>query len=95
MGWVGMGWVPAWPFASEANSPSFTSALVGLGVCLDLLALARPPLRPASARFSDYLPLPRDVRAAILDGAGAIKHVAEVEAPVVICILDRSVADEQ
>lgn len=48
----------------------------------------------ASARFSDYLPLPRDVRAAILDGAGAIKHVAEVEAPVVICILDRSVADE-
>lgn len=48
----------------------------------------------ASARFSDYLPLPRDVRAAILDGAGAIKHVAEIEAPVVICILDRSVADE-
>lgn len=48
----------------------------------------------ASARFSDYLPLPRDVCAAILDGAGAIKHVAEVEAPVVICILDRSVADE-
>jgi hypothetical protein len=48
----------------------------------------------ASARFSDYLPLPTNVRAAILDGAGAIKHVAEVEAPIVICILDRSVADE-
>lgn len=48
----------------------------------------------ASARFSDHLPLPRDVCAAILDGAGAIKYVAEVEAPVVICILDRSVADE-
>jgi len=48
----------------------------------------------ASAHFSDHLPLPADVRAAILDGAAAIRYVAEVEAPVVICILDRSVADE-
>lgn len=48
----------------------------------------------ASGHFSDDVPLPRDVRAVILDGAGAIKHLAEVEAPVVICILDRSVADE-
>ena len=48
----------------------------------------------AASRFSDQLPLPGDLRAVILDGAGAIKHVAEVEAPLVICILDRSVADE-
>lgn len=48
----------------------------------------------ASARLSDHLPLPSDIRAAILDGAGAVKYVAEVEAPIVICILDRSVADE-
>jgi hypothetical protein len=47
-----------------------------------------------SAHFSDYLPLPRDVRAVILDGAASTKHVAEVEAPIVICVLDRSVADE-
>jgi len=48
----------------------------------------------ASARFAEQLPLPSDVRAVILDGAGAIKYVAEIEAPIAICILDRSVADE-
>lgn len=48
----------------------------------------------ASARLSDHLPLPSDIRAAILDGSGATRYVAEVEAPIVICILDRSVADE-
>ena len=48
----------------------------------------------ASARFAEQLPLPADVRAVILDGAGAIKYLAEVETRVVICILDRSVADE-
>lgn len=48
----------------------------------------------ASARVANHLPLPRDLRAVILDGAGAITYVTEVEAPVVICILDRSVADE-
>ena len=30
----------------------------------------------------------------ILDGNGAVKYLAEIEAPVVICVLDRSVADE-
>lgn len=48
----------------------------------------------AAARFADHLPLPGDIRSAILDGSGAIKYLAEVEAPIVICILDRSVADE-
>lgn len=48
----------------------------------------------ASARLPDHLPLPKDIRAAILDGSGAVKYVAEIEAPVVVCILDRSVADE-
>ncbi len=48
----------------------------------------------AAARVSDHLPLPGDIRSVILDGSGAIKYVAEVEAPIVICILDRSVADE-
>jgi hypothetical protein len=48
----------------------------------------------ASARFADQLPLPKDVRCAVLDGSGAIRYVGEIEAPVVICVLDRSVADE-
>lgn len=48
----------------------------------------------ASARFAEQLPLPPDLRAVVLDGNGAIKYLAEIETPVVICILDRSVADE-
>lgn len=47
-----------------------------------------------SARLIDHLPLPSDVQAVVLDGAGAIKYLAEIAAPVVICILDRSVADD-
>lgn len=48
----------------------------------------------SSAGFADQLPLPPDIRAAVLDGAAAIKYLAEIEAPVVICIVDRSIADE-
>lgn len=47
-----------------------------------------------SARLADNLPIPQDVNAVILDGNGAIKYLTEIEAPVVICVLDRSVADE-
>lgn len=48
----------------------------------------------SSARLADHLPLPQEMRTVILDGNGAIRYLAEIEAPVVICILDRSVADE-
>ena len=48
----------------------------------------------ASARLADHLPLPRDFGGVILDGNGAIRYIAEIEAPSVICVLDRSVADE-
>lgn len=48
----------------------------------------------ASARIADHLPLPDDLNAVILDGNGAIKYLSELETPVVICVLDRSVADE-
>ena len=48
----------------------------------------------ASARLSDCLPLPQELSAVILDGNGAIRYLAEIEAPVVICVFDRSVADE-
>lgn len=47
-----------------------------------------------SARLADHLPLPKDLSAVILDGNGAIRYLGEIEAPVVICVLDRSVADE-
>lgn len=47
-----------------------------------------------SSRLEDQLPLPKDLAAVILDGNGAIKYLGEIETPVVICILDRSVADE-
>lgn len=48
----------------------------------------------SSARLADHLPLPKDLNAVILDGNGAIRYLGEIEAPVVICVLDRSVADE-
>lgn len=48
----------------------------------------------SSARFADHLPFPGDVRAVILDGAAPTKYLADIEAPVAICVLDRSVADE-
>jgi hypothetical protein len=48
----------------------------------------------SSASFDDHLPLPGDVRAAVLDGTGAIRYLVGVEAPVVTCVIDRSVADD-
>jgi hypothetical protein len=48
----------------------------------------------SSAGFADQLPLPSEIQAVILDGAGAIKYLDEVEAPIVVCVIDRSIADE-
>ncbi|SKC61787.1 hypothetical protein SAMN06295973_2520 [Plantibacter cousiniae] len=48
----------------------------------------------AGAKFADQFPIPDDVRAIVLDGAGAIKYLSQIEVPVVVCVLDRSVADE-
>lgn len=48
----------------------------------------------SSARLADGPPLPKDLIAVILDGNEAIKYLGEIEAPVVICVLDRSVADD-
>lgn len=48
----------------------------------------------SSAVFADNLPLPKELKAVILDGNRAIVHLVGVEAPVVVCVLDRSVADE-
>ena len=48
----------------------------------------------AASRLDEALPLPADVRAVVLDGATAIKYLRAIEAPVVIAVIDRSVADE-
>lgn len=48
----------------------------------------------ASAKLADSLPLPKELKCVILDGTGAIKYLMEIEAPVVVCVLDRSVANE-
>ena len=48
----------------------------------------------ASTQLADQLPLPSGIEAVILDGVGAIKYLAAIEVPVVVCVVDRSVADE-
>lgn len=48
----------------------------------------------ASARLAENLPIPPDVNAVVLDGNGATKYLTEIEARVVICVLDRSIGDE-
>ncbi|WP_369046797.1 hypothetical protein [Sinomonas sp. P10A9] len=47
-----------------------------------------------SAHLAEQIPLPQEVRAVILDGSAAVKYLQSIETPLVICVLDRSVADE-
>lgn len=47
-----------------------------------------------SSHLAENLPLPEDLRAVILDGSAAIKYLQGIESPVVVCVIDRSVADE-
>lgn len=48
----------------------------------------------SSSGFADQLPLPDDVSLTILDGQGAIRYLNDVLSPIVVCVFDRSVADE-
>ncbi len=48
----------------------------------------------SSSGFAEELPLPEDLCLTILDGQGAIKYLNEVLSPIVVCVFDRSVADE-
>ncbi|GAA2872957.1 hypothetical protein MIAR_07210 [Microbacterium arabinogalactanolyticum] len=48
----------------------------------------------SSSGFADQLPLPDDVILTILDGQGAIRYLNDVLSPIVVCVFDRSVADE-
>lgn len=48
----------------------------------------------SSSGFADQLPLPDDVVLTVLDGQGAISYLNEIVTPIVVCVVDRSVADE-
>lgn len=48
----------------------------------------------SAARLGEGELLPESCSAAILDRYGAIKYLNEVMVPIVVCIVDRSVADE-
>lgn len=48
----------------------------------------------AAARLGEGAALPDDCRLAILDRYVAIKYLNDVTAPIVVCIVDRSVADD-
>ncbi|MFL1592768.1 hypothetical protein NQ854_07690 [Rhodococcus ruber] len=47
-----------------------------------------------SARLSEGETLPKACRTAILDGYGAIKYLNDITVPIVVCVVDRSIADE-
>lgn len=46
------------------------------------------------ARLGEGDNLPRSCKTAILDGYGAIKYLNDITTPIVVCVIDRSVADE-
>ncbi|MFF5324050.1 hypothetical protein ACFY2Y_10005 [Janibacter hoylei] len=48
----------------------------------------------SSSGLADQLPLSDDVSLTILDGQGAIRYLNDVLSPIVVCVFDRSVADE-
>lgn len=48
----------------------------------------------SSSGLADQLPLPSGILLTILDGQGAIRYLNDVLAPIVVCVIDRSVADE-
>ncbi|GAA3035499.1 hypothetical protein [Microbacterium dextranolyticum] len=62
--------------------------------------LLRPWSREAATWFSRIYSsatleeAPSGYKAVLLDGQGAIKYIAETFSPVVVCVIDRSVADE-
>ncbi|MFC0105663.1 hypothetical protein [Kibdelosporangium aridum] len=45
-------------------------------------------------RLADHLPIPRRFLGAILDGYGAIRYLNDIDVPIVVCVIDRSLCDE-
>jgi hypothetical protein len=79
------------------------TAFLGWGDERELIANILLPAGPRAATWSTriYPPSQLDVelpsarvRAVVLDGAAATKYLPAIEAPVVISIMDRSIADE-
>jgi hypothetical protein len=76
----------------------------GFGLKADPLRTILGPEEPkASTWFTrlysthglrEALPLPSQVRLTVLDGQGAIRYLNEILAPIVVCIVDRSINDE-
>jgi hypothetical protein len=81
-------------YLSQEGDPGDPSRISTLLLPRDAQAATWSTRLYASASLDDHLPLPADVRAVVLDGTGAIKYLAGVEASVVICVIDRSIADE-
>jgi hypothetical protein len=77
--------------AANSGDPSLISTLL---LARDMQPATWSTRLYSSAGFADRLPLPSGVLAVMLDGAAAIKYLPQVEAPVVVCIIDRSIADE-
>ncbi|WP_238581597.1 hypothetical protein [Demequina aestuarii] len=46
-------------------------------------------------RLAENLPLPDATMCAILDGSGAIEYLSDIDVPAVVCVVDRSVADDR
>ncbi|MBM7820381.1 hypothetical protein JOE63_002858 [Cellulosimicrobium cellulans] len=86
--------------AYQAAERRTNGSLVGYGTLADIVlpddegAATWATRLYSAAKFAEQLPLPSDVEAVVLDGSGAIKYTAEIEAPVIICVIDRSVADD-
>ena len=78
----------------DADEPQVPSPIASLLLPKDGNAATWSTRLYASAGFEMQLPLPPEVRAVVLDGFGAIKYLTQIEAPVVICVVDRSVGDE-
>lgn len=76
---------------SDCGDPSLLSTLL---LARDMQPATWSTRLYPSAGFADRLPLPSGVQAVILDGAAAIKYLPQIEVPVVVCIIDRSIADE-
>jgi hypothetical protein len=47
-----------------------------------------------SARLGEGSKIPSHRTAAILDGYGAIKYLRDITVPIIVCIVDRSIADD-
>lgn len=82
------------PGTEHVDAPGKSETIAGVLLAKDDSAPTWFTSVIASSRLDDQLPFAPEINAVVLDGVGAIKYLTEIETAVVICILDRSVADE-